>query len=302
MKLVHYKLDGHDFQALTQGDATNPMILFLHGFPEYSGAWTEIMDRLSATYFCVAPDQRGYGGSYRPDGVAAYAVKHLASDAAGTIAHFAGDTPVSVVGHDWGASVAYATAIRCPERVANLTIINGVHPAPFQKALAAGGAQSKASRYMTWLRSPGSAAALIKDDYARMFDLFSANMDMSWLTDARRRAYQAAWGGLDGVAAMVNWYRASPLQVAEPDHPIAAQDLPVWSAEHLRITMPHLLIWGPGDTALLAEARDGLDEYCADLTTVFIEDGDHWVIHQRPDDVAHNIRLFLDAQRQTAGT
>lgn len=143
-----------EFHCLTAGKREDPLLLFLHGFPEYSGAWEEMLDRLSDQFFCVAPDQRGYGRSSKPEGVANYAAGRLAGDAAAVLTHFA-PRARAVIGHDWGASVAYALAMARPELMEKLVILNGAHPIPFQKALAAGGAQSQASQYIHYLRREG---------------------------------------------------------------------------------------------------------------------------------------------------
>ena len=201
MRQERFEVDGREFNALVAGDPSAPLILCLHGFPEYSAAFEDVMPLLADEYFCVVPDQRGYGASWKPQEVADYAMPALAGDMLGAIAHFGGGAPArAVIGHDWGAAVAYTLAFRRPDLVESLVIVNGVHPVPFQRALAAGGAQSAASQYIGWLRSAGAAAALAADDHALMFRVFSENMDMSWMTSERRAAYRAAWGARTGCA------------------------------------------------------------------------------------------------------
>ncbi|MEM8755933.1 MAG: alpha/beta fold hydrolase, partial [Pseudomonadota bacterium] len=138
--------DGLSLHCLVAGKAEAPLLLFLHGFPEYSGAWEEMLARLSDRFLCVAPDQRGYGRSSKPKGVRAYAAGKLAADAAAVLTGFAPKAK-AVIGHDWGASVAYALVFSRPDLMERLVIMNGAHPIPFQRALAAGGAQSAASQY-----------------------------------------------------------------------------------------------------------------------------------------------------------
>lgn len=295
MDSVEFSINGQAYHALTAGDASRPLLLFLHGFPEYSGAWAGVMAQLQDTWFCVAPDQRGFGKSWRPEAVEYYAMADLARDAVAMIDYFGDGQAAALVGHDWGASVAYATAMRAADKIARLVVINGVHPAPFQAAMAAGGAQSEASQYIEWLRSAGSEAALVRDDFAGMFGFFSAKMDMTWMTPALAAQYKAAWRDEAGVRAMVNWYRASQLLVAKVGKPIAPSELPQWQPEHLRITMPHLLLWGARDTALVPESTVGLEDYCDDLRRVELAQGDHWVIHQQPERISAEIRAFLRA-------
>lgn len=287
------EIDGHGFHVLTAGERRNPVLLFLHGFPEYSGAWREVMARLSDQFFCVAPDQRGYGQSWRPVGVEHYEMPHLVADAAAIIGHFGGRVR-AVVAHDWGASVAYALAIRLPDLMDRLIVMNGVHPVPFQMQVAAGGDQSKASQYIEWLRQPGSEQQLAANQFEKLMEMFSKTMDLSWMTSQRRGEYQAAWGDAAGLGAMINWYRATPLQVAVPNQPIPAEQLPQFDPARMRISMPHLLIWGMNDTALRPETRDGLKAFCDDLVMVDVAGADHWIAHQKPDLVAREIRAFAE--------
>lgn len=286
MRIETRSLDGHPFVIRHWGDAGLPRLLLLHGFPEYGGAWEDFAPLVSDRFHCMAPDQRGYGGSYAPEEVGQYTLSRLVADMAALIGD---DGPVTVFGHDWGASVAYGLAMQHPALVDRLIIANGVHPLPFQRALAAGGAQTEASQYIDRLRGPKSEDVLAADDFARLLDLFSAKMDTSWLTGARREAYKAAWRR-SGLRGMINWYRASPLVVAEPGRPIEMPALPV---ERMRITCPHLLIWGMDDTALLPVATEGLEAFAPDLTRVEVDGADHWILHQKPEDVARIVRDWI---------
>jgi epoxide hydrolase 4 len=286
----HIHLNGQPFHYLEQGPADAPILLMLHGFPEYSGAWTELADRLSDSYRCIAPDQRGFGQSWAPPAVSDYATGKLVGDMVGLIDHLGGG-PVTVLGHDWGASVAYVLAARYPGHVDRLIILNGVHPIPFQREMARGGAQSEASQYILWLRRAGSEERLAENGFAKLMDLFSARMDLSWMTPERLAAYRREWARPGRMRGMVNWYRASPLQVAQPGRPLT--DLPALPAAALRVQQPHLLIWGTGDTALLTDCLNGLEDLASHLTIHRINGADHWICHQKPDEVAALIRDWL---------
>ncbi len=266
--------------AQTWGDPALPRLLMLHGFPEYSGAWADLAPYLQDHFFCVAPDQRGYGRTGGPDDVGAYRTGALVEDMAALI----GTDPVTVLGHDWGAAVAYGLAMFKPELVDRLIILNGVHPVPFQRALAAGGPQCQASQYILRLRAEGSEEALAAKDYEKLSKFFSAHMDLSWVTDAHLHGYKTAWAGR--LKTMIHWYRASPLLVAQPGQPIAMPDLPL---DRLVVHQPHLLLWGTDDTALLEEATEGLEAFAPRLTRRNIDGADHWVAHQKPQDVAEHI-------------
>ncbi|MEL7463807.1 MAG: alpha/beta hydrolase [Pseudomonadota bacterium] len=283
-----------DFHVLAAGREDAPLLLFLHGFPEFSGAWKEMLERLSDDFLCIAPDQRGYGRSAKPESASDYATGKLAADAAAILTHFAPKAR-AVIGHDWGASVAYALAISRPDLMDRLVILNGAHPIPFQRALAAGGAQSAASQYFHYLRDERAEERLSADGYARLERLFAEGMDLSWLKGARRDAYLEAWSQPGALTGMLNWYRATPLKVADPGAPIAEDELIPLDPARLRVAVPHLLIWGAGDTALLPEATEGLEALCDDLTRAEVDGADHWLVHQKPDDVAALIRAFASA-------
>lgn len=286
MQSHHIHLSGQPFHVLTWGDPSRPPLLMLHGFPEYSGAWDELASILCDRFHCIAPDQRGYGQSWAPAEVGEYATSKLVSDMA-ALAQVLDTGPLTVLGHDWGSAVAYGMAMFAPDLVSRLIVVNGVHPVPFQHALAAGGAQSAASQYINLLREPGSETRLAANDYARLISLFSAKMDLGWLSGPRLRAYKREWARPGRLRGMINWYRASPLRVADAGRPIT--DLPPLTHARLTVHQPHLLIWGKGDTALLPETTAGLEAFCPDLTRHDIDEADHWICHQKPDAVARAI-------------
>ena len=277
-------LQGQPFFVRRWGDPALPRLLLLHGFPEYGGAWAETASHLSQHFHCIAPDQRGYGQSWAPEGVDNYAASSLIGDMVALIGAEQG--PGTGFGHDWGAAIAYGLAMFHPHLVDRLIIANGVHPVPFQRALASGGEQSAASQYIPWLRQPGVEAELSANGFEKLQALFATHMDMSWLSGARLHAYKAEWARPGRLQAMVNWYRASPLQVAKPGQPIAMPALPL---ARLKVPQPHLLLWGDGDTALLPETTLGLEEFAPQLTRITIAGCDHWLHHQKPKDLAEAI-------------
>lgn len=268
------------------GDPDAPILLMLHGFPEYSGAWAPVAGFLQDHFHCIAPDQRGYGQTGGPDDLAAYTGGALSRDMVEVITGL-GTGPLTVLGHDWGAAVAYALAMRRPDLINRVIIANGVHPVPFQTALAAGGAQTRASQYIDWLRADGSEDVLAADNYAKLRALFAAQMDMSWLSGDTLDAYLVEWSRPGRLKTMIHWYRASPMIVAKPGTPIT--DLPDFPVDKLMIHQPHLLIWGENDTAILPEATAGLEDFAPHLTRVILPGTDHWLAHQKPKEMAQII-------------
>lgn len=282
------QLNGQPFHLHRWGPAKAPPLLMLHGFPEYGGAWAGVAARLSG-WHCIAPDQRGYGRSYAPPEVAAYDLRALVGDMAALIEQTGG--PVPVVAHDWGAVVGYGLAMWRPDLVSHLVVLNGAHPGPFQREAAAGGAQSAALAYIAWLRAEGSEDRLSQNGFAKLRKLFAEGMDLSWLSGPTLDGYLEAWSVPGRVRGMVNWYRASPLQVAEPGAPLTDPHVLGPRAGH--IACPHLVVWGQGDLVLLQGCLEGLGEYAPDLTVHRVPDADHWICHQQPGLVAGLIDGWL---------
>jgi epoxide hydrolase 4 len=294
MRRTTIRANGVDLDVRSMGDGAAPLLLFLHGFPEHADSWAEVMPAFADRYHAVAPNQRGYPGSSKPEGVAAYAIKHLVRDLLALAEQLSPDWPFAVVGHDWGGAVAYALSIAAPRRVAKLAIINGVHPGPFQKALIEDAAQQAASSYMHELRSSDAERQLSAGAYTGLVHKMARFGDVAWMTAEKRAAYLQAWQEAGALTGMLNWYRASPLVVPKAGEAVDMAKVPRLDPAQLRVRMPHLLIWGMGDRALLPVSRSTLQEYCDHPVVVREIDGaDHWVVHQRRDEVVALLKDFL---------
>ncbi len=278
--------------VLMCGDPKNPVMMFLHGFPEYSGMWTEIMPQLADRYFCVAPDQRGYNLSSRPTDKDSYKTSRMTGDAVALAKKLSPDAPIILVGHDWGASVAYAMAMWKPEMISDL-IISGLHPATFQDALLNDPKQVEASQYFHYLRAPETDAELAENNCAKLFDLYAYFSDVSWMTMRQRRDYLTAWSQPGAVTAMLDWYRSSPIYVPQPGEDVSHRQNPFADTETFRVKPRHLLIWGERDPSLRPSCHRGLSAYCDDLTKVMVPDADHWIIGAKPDLIVAEIEKFI---------
>jgi epoxide hydrolase 4 len=295
MRRATVRANGIDLHVRAMGDPAAPLVLFLHGFPEYSGAWDDVLPAFAGAFHAVAPDQRGYALSSKPDGVDAYRVKNLVRDILGLGEHFSPGRPFALVAHDWGASVGYATAIAAPGRISRLAVINGVHPGPFQKALIESEAQRTASAYMHYLRDPRAEERLSANKFEKLMGMLSRFGPQPWLTPEKRAGYIEAWSPPGALTGMLNWYRATPLVVPKAGETVDMTKVPKLDPAQLRVRMPHLVIWGMNDQALLPVARATLPDYCDDLTISEIDGADHWVVHQKTDAVISYLREFLAA-------
>lgn len=294
MRSTMIKANGLDIHVRSAGSAEAPLMLFLHGFPEHSGAWNEVMPAFADRFHVAAPDQRGYGPSSKPAGLDAYKVGNMVADTLGLAEALSPGRPFTLVAHDWGASVAYATAIARPAKVARLVVVNGVHPIPFQRALIEDAAQRKASQYMRYFRDDDRAdTELAADGFAKLFGMLERFGPQPWLTPEKRAGYLKAWSEPGALPAMLNWYRASPMLVPAVGEVVALDAVPRLDAAKLRVRMPHLIVWGMDDRALLPVARAGIEELCDDVRIREITGADHWVVHQRTAEVVGHIQDFV---------
>lgn len=280
------------------GDAGRPLVVCLHGFPEYWAAWEDVLPLLGARYHAVAPDLRGFNLSSQPAGVESYRPREIVADVVRLIDRL-GHERAFVVGHDWGGAIAWQVAIAQPARVRRLAILNAPHPVPFARELAHNPAQQQASAYMNWLRAGGSEAALARDDFALLERFLRGAPDgAAWLDAARLARYRAAWRR--GIGGGINYYRASPLYPPAPGDPgAAALQL---DAAAFRVDVPTLVLWGMRDTALLPGVLDGLDEVVPDLRIERLDHATHWLAHEEPQFVADRVLAFFDAAEMGAGT
>ncbi|MGB2818585.1 MAG: alpha/beta hydrolase [Burkholderiaceae bacterium] len=271
------------------GERGRPLMIFLHGFPEYWGAWEELLPCFGGTHYAVAPDLRGFNLSSQPTEVSAYRAREIVGDLDRFLAHLGEDRAV-VVAHDWGGAVAWQWAIAKPERIEKLIVLNSPHPIPFARELVSNPVQQQASAYMNWLRKPGSEDALARDGYRRLDDFFlqMQRPDAPWYTTGRAAKYHAVWDR--GLTGGVNYYRASPLYPPMPDDPgPAALRL---KPEDFRVRVPTLVIWGEADIALPVTLLEGLDELVDELRVCRLPNATHWVAHEEPEEVARLIRAF----------
>lgn len=281
--------NGTRLHYATAGEKGRPLLLFLHGFPEFWFAWQAQLAEFGQDYFAVAPDLRGFNLSDSPTDVAAYKPRLIMQDITQLIAHL-GYTRCVMVAHDWGGAVAWNIAITHPELLSKLIIINATHPYPFAQGLVHDPAQQAASAYMNWLRASGSEQALAKDNF-RVMEQFMLGMgeQPEWFDAAIRERYHACWSR--GLTGGVNYYRASPLHPPTENEPGASRlEL---DPENFRVHVPTRILWGEKDKALLPSLLNGLDDLVDDVRIERLPDASHWVVHEYPALVNQWLRLFL---------
>jgi len=270
------------------------LIMFVHGFPEFWLEWEKQLAEFGKDYQAVAPDMRGYNLSSKPPEVQKYHVKDLIEDLRALAEHL-GHEKLIMVGHDWGGAVAWSAALRHPQLLEKLIIINSPHPAVFARELLNNPDQQKASQYMLMLRSAEAERILSENNFARLNDVlvqFGSQWEMS---EKHRLKYIEAWSQPGALTGSLNYYRASPLYPPtsqnDQEQIKSILNLP---KEMLTVKVPTLVIWGEQDRALLTGNLDGLEEYIEDLTVKRIPGGTHWVIHEQTELVNTLIRDFIE--------
>lgn len=283
---------GVELNVAIAGDPANPPIFLLHGFPESHRTWRHQIPELARDHYVVAPDQRGFAHSSKPEGVESYGPGKAVGDLLALADHL-GVGRFTLVGHDWGGAIAWMAALQNPQRIARLIIVNAPHPKVFQKSLFDDLAQREASQYITRFRDTTLDQGLIGAGLERFFASTFARHVVGGIAGEDKAAYLDEWGQPGAMAAMLNWYRASAIIVPAPGE---EAERPAWlDAPFPPVTQPTLVIWGMQDFALLPVQLEGLGELIPDLTVVPVEDGGHFVPWEKPEVVTAAMRAWLAA-------
>lgn len=275
------------------GVGRGELVLFVHGFPEFWGEWTDQLAEFGRDRRAVAFDLRGYNLSSRPPDPKQYHVMELAEDIR-ALAEGLGHKKFTLVAHDWGGAVAWFFASRFPECLNGLVIINAPHTAIFARELLNEPAQRRASQYMMLLRSPAAEEKLARHDFAWLAQALWGAGSRWRPPEAERMQYRKAWAQPGALTGAVNYYRASPLYPpATPEDMSRLQGILALDKKMFEVRVRTLVIWGELDEALLIGNLNGLEDYVPRLTVRRIADGTHWVVHEQPERVNGFIRGFL---------
>jgi len=250
---------------------TGPLVVMIHGFPDYWYTWRHQMEGLADRFQVVAIDQRGYNLSDKPKGVENYDVRLLIADVMAVVRHL-GKQSAIIVGHDWGGIVSWQLAMNAPQFVEKLVILNLPHPRGLSRELAHNPQQQQNSAYARRFQTEGSEKALTAEGLA------------GWVQDpAAKTKYIEAFGRSD-FTAMLNYYRRN-----YPREPYTEDTSPL-----KKVQCPVLMIHGLKDTALLPGALNNTWEYVEkDLTLVTVPSAGHFVQADEPELVTKTIRNWL---------
>jgi epoxide hydrolase 4 len=285
MDAIHHqtvRANGIDFHVAIAGSGER-LALCLHGFPESSFSWRHQLPLLARLgYLAWAPDLRGYGGSSRPQGVEAYALETLEADVAALI-EASGAKEVLLIGHDWGALIAWYYAMFGRLPIARLIIMNVPHPALAEKGLRTF-RQLRKSWYIFFFQLPKIPEwALARHGYEAIGRAFRGMaVDKSRFPDEVLRVYQDAAAQPGALTAMLNYYRA----LVRGRSRNRRRGTP-------RIEAPTLMVWGEADAALGKELTYGTDRYVGNLTLRYLPRVSHWVQQEAPETVNAMMEAWL---------
>ncbi len=246
------------FEVLVDGPLDGPRVLLLHGFPQDRRCWEVVVAGLvSAGCRCARFDQRGYAASVRPSDPADYSIDHLVGDAAAVLDGLGWPTAI-VVGHDWGAVVAWAMAARHPDRVTGLVALSVPHPGAYGRALRTDGDQQARSAYLRLFREPEKAEdVLLSDGARRLREVYSG------MPAAIADGYVERFSDRATLTAALAWYRAMDVRHFADIGPI---------------TVPTRFLWGATDRAVGRTAAEGCGDFvAADYALVELPGTGHWI-------------------------
>lgn len=277
--------NGLRFHCVTAGEG--PLVVLLHGFPEFWYSWRHQIPALArAGFSVVAPDLRGFNDSDKPVGVEAYRMGFVVEDVAGLIRTL-GHERAAVVGHDWGGAAAYAFAMLHPEMTDRLAVLNCPHPAAFSGALREGNLeQLRKSWYMFFFQLPETPEELLSANDFQFLKRFAyASSRKGTFTAKVLRAYVEAMAKPGALTGAINWYRAMFRRGLPPVR------------EYPKISAPTLVIWGTRDHFLGQELTRGTRRhFSGPFRLVYLPGVSHWVQQEAPAQVN---RLLLDFLKQS---
>lgn len=248
-----------------------PLVVMIHGFPDYWYTWRKQMPELAKTHQVVAIDQRGYNKSDQPDGVENYSMDKLVGDVKAVIKHFDRDRAI-IVGHDWGGAVAWAFAMMHPDMTEKLVILNLPHMNGLRRELANNPDQQKASTYAREFQKPDAASKLTAAGLA------------FWVTDKEARPKYVEAFKRSSFEGMLNYYKANFPGESDGEQ-----------IDYPRVKCSVLMIHGLKDTALLPGALNDTWQWVEkDLTLVTLPDAGHFVQQDEADTVTTTIARWLN--------
>ncbi|HET9909852.1 MAG TPA: alpha/beta hydrolase [Anaerolineales bacterium] len=283
MELEHSYIEtnGIRLHVVQAGPKSGTPVLLLHGFPENWRCWIRQLPALAeAGCRVIVPDQRGYNLSDKPDGIKNYQMEVLTRDILGLIDKLEYEK-INLVGHDWGAAVAWSLGIQHPERLHRLGILNVPHPAVMKRFLRRDLEQLRRSWYIFFFQLPWLPEAGMRfQGWQALVRSIKDSGKAHTFSDEDIENYKEAWSQPGAISAMLNWYRAAARYPIEP-------------TGELCVRVPTLMMWGMHDNALTHRmARPSMD-YCKEGRLLFFPEATHWVQRDEAEEVNRHLLDFV---------
>lgn len=282
------QVNGIKMHYVTAGKG--PLVILLHGFPQFWYSWRHQIPALAERFQVVAPDLRGYGDTDKPPNVSDYRASEITADIVGLIKAL-GKDKAHIVGHDWGGSMAWRLAIDHPENVDRLVVLNSPHPKMMGKALSSNFTQMRKSWYIFFFQLPYLPELMLRKDVKKLMKglLCGKAIRKGTFTDEDIQQYTTAFEKPDVIPAALNYYRAAFRERFKGKETGKTEE-----KRDKRIAAPTLLIWGEGDTALGKELTYGMEPlFKGPFRIEYVPNCSHWVHEEQPERVNDLLLEFL---------
>jgi epoxide hydrolase 4 len=278
---TYVETNGITLHVAQQGRKGDPLVILLHGFPEYWDGWKNQISYLANRGFRVwVPDQRGYNLSDKPQKVSDYRMDHLTNDVIGLI-KASDEEKVILIGHDWGGIVAWRVARSYPNLIHKLIVINAPNDTIMGNHLMRCPQQLLKSWYMFFFQLRWLPERVVQiNNWGILTKVLRGSSRKGTFTDDDLKNYQATWSRPNAIKSMLNWYRANLLSLSN-------------QPTHLRVQVPTLLIWGAKDQFLNQELASKSIDLCDNWRLLILEESTHWVHHEEPERVNQSIFEFI---------
>jgi pimeloyl-ACP methyl ester carboxylesterase len=276
--------NGITLHVITAGNKNNPLVILLHGFPEFWKGWEkQIDDFVKAGYYVMVPDQRGYNLSDKPRGIGKYRIDKLAKDVVGLIDHV-GKEKAIICGHDWGAGVAWRLGMQFRNRIDKIVIVNVPHTSTIARFIIKDREQRRKSSYMFMFQIPLISQWLARrKEYSWLVSALKDTSNEGTFSDNDIKEFKEAWSKKRAITCMLNWYRAA---FRRPPPRVDKY-----------VDCPLLIVWGENDRFLKKEMGKESLKYCNDGRIEYISETTHWVLHEKPEIVNQIMIDFLGQVR-----
>ena len=272
---------------------TGELIVLLHGFPYFGASWDKLLRPLSAEYHVVAPDNRGYGYTDKPEAVADYKINKLVDDVRLLIKQLAKNKKIILIGHDWGGVLAWGIAQQHPELVSKVIVINAPPFNAFIRSLAENSSQREASRYIPKMTGLLARVYFFIKGPELLWGTGMVNMLEAGHINAQfKQAFLAAWSEPGAVESAINWYKANVPAFDE------INTSTYWPQKNgvqalAKINIPSLLIWSKGDKAFTEDTFNEIPNHVSGMQVKILDTDSHTPQIDHSEEVLKYIQEFI---------